>query len=158
MKRIKLTQNKNALVDDEDFDFLSQWKWTLRNGYAARSIYLGGGRKNQKSKSIYMHRLVRKVPSTLEVDHINGNKLDNRKVNLRKVTSSQNKCNRPLQRNNSSGLRGVIWNKQRGKWMAQIKSKNQYHYLGLFTEKKDAALAYNKKAVEFFGNFARPNL
>jgi hypothetical protein len=158
MKKIILTQGKFALVDDEDFEWINQWKWTVRNGYPSRTIYLGGGRKNQTSEYIYMHRIVNNTPKNSYTDHINRNKLDNRKCNLRTVTNQQNCCNRELQDNNTSGFRGVTWNNQRSKWMAQIKANSKYYYLGLFIDKIDAAKAYDKAAIKFFGNFSNPNL
>lgn len=88
-----------------------------------------------------------------EVDHKNGNGLDNRKCNLRIATSSQNKANTKIRRDNTSGFKGVIWHKASNKWMARVADK----YLGLFRSKYEAAKAYNQKAKEMFGEFARLN-
>lgn len=158
MKKIALTKGGFALVDDTDFEFLSQWKWTVRNGYSARTVYLGGGRKNQKSKHIYMHSLLNETPNGMETDHINRNKLDNRRENLRTTTRQQNSCNRVLQDNNTSGFRGVSWNRQRNKWMSQIKAFRKNYYLGLYSNKNDAARAYDKAALNLFGEFSKLNI
>jgi len=158
MKKIPLTKGKFAFVDDEDFESLNKWKWAYSSlGYAKRTEYLGGGRKNQKSRGFYMHRVILKTPKGFETDHINRNGIDNRKCNLRIVTRQQNGCNRALQPNNTSGYRGVTWHKDRKKWMAQIKAKRKHYYLGLFNNKKDAARAYNSAAIRHFGKFAEIN-
>ena len=100
MKKIKLTQGKVALVDDGDFEWLSQWKWTYKNGgYAYRSI----GSKGH----IFLHRAIMKSPKNLEIDHINGNGLDNRRSNLRFATHKQNIRNQQKQKNRTSKYKGV---------------------------------------------------
>jgi len=88
------------------------------------------------------------------VDHINRNRLDCREENLRLTTNQQNICNQGLHKNNTSGYKGVYWEKKANKWHAQIMYNRKCLYLGLFKDKKEAALAYNKKAVELFGKFA----
>lgn len=153
MNKISLTQGKHALVDDKDFERLSQFKWHLRhNGYAARnkSRKVGGG-------TIFMHRIVLGAPKGMESDHINGDKLDNRRKNLRICTSSQNKANRNKQSNNSSGFKGVRFNVERGKWCAFIGFKGRSFNLGRFKYRKEAIVAYNKAAKKHFGEFALLN-
>src|SRR3990167_164487 len=109
MKKIKLTQNKYALVDDEDFKELNQSKWLCdSSGYAGRDV---GGRKNKKR--ILMHRLLNNTPKGFHTDHINRDKLDNRKENLRTTTCSQNILNSKLSKKNTSGHKGVEWYKNR---------------------------------------------
>lgn len=93
-----------------------------------------------------------------EIDHINQNPSDNRICNLRECTHSQNLANVGLLSNNTSGLRGVYWQKQKERWRAQIKIKQKSFHLGLFTCKYEAARAYNEKALEFFGKFAYQNI
>jgi hypothetical protein len=150
-KEIKLTQGKLALVDDEDFEWLNQWKWYYHDGYALR-MSLGSNRK-----SIRMHRIIMNTPDNMEPDHINGNTLDNRKYNLRNCTHAENLCNSKIQINNASGYKGVSWNKQRKKWSVKI-VKNQIHiFLGLYISKEDAINVYNKKAKELFGEYAKLN-
>ena len=90
MKTIPLTQGKVAIVDDEDYTWLMQWKWHSSYGYAMRRERTWSG----KQKGIFMHRVVNKTPLGLETDHINRNKLDNRKENLQSVTHQENTCNK----------------------------------------------------------------
>lgn len=135
MMKIKLTRGKYVLIDSEDFEYLNQWKWYYASpGYAARDI---GGRKNKKR--ILMHRLLNKTPNDLVTDHINHNKLDNRKSNLRTVTQRQNTYNCLLSKNNSSGTNGVHWYKNR--WVAAIKVNYKTIYLGRFSLLSDAIVA-----------------
>jgi hypothetical protein len=151
MKKIPLTQNKYAIVDDEDFEFLSQYRWHYTHyGYAARRDYSKGG----NGVIIYMHKLLLKGKS---IDHINNQKLDNRKINLRIANKSANGCNRGKQNNNTSGYKGVYFNKTAQKWQAFITYKKESHYLGLFSQPVEAALIYNKKALELHGKFANLN-
>ena len=158
MKKIELTKGKYALVDDEDFDFLNQWKWHWHDdrggGYAERAC-----RESGKSKHIKMHRLLLKIPSGFEPDHIDGNGLNNQKLNLRIATASQNQINRGKQKNNTSGFKGVYLRRDRKKrWRAQIKFHRIIKHIGYFSSKEEAALAYNKAAVEYFGEFAKLNV
>lgn len=146
MKYIELTKGKQAIVDDEDFEYLSQWKWLFDSNYARRSVGSKG-----KQKCIYMHKLLINCPQNRKGDHINGNKLDNRKFNLRIATVSENGMNRKVNKNNKSGLKGVSF--FGGRWRAYI----QKRFLGYFPTKEKAAIAYNKAAQEYFGEFARLN-
>lgn len=149
MKKIPLTRGMFALVDDEDYEFLSQWKWFCdSNNYAARGC----------KERILMHRLINKTPEGLDTDHINGNRLDNRRSNLRSAHRWQNAVNRPRQSNNTSGFKGVSLHKRNGKWQAWvIQNKIQYH-LGYFQTKYDAAAAVDREALKRTGEFARLNL
>jgi hypothetical protein len=161
MKEKKLTQGQVALVDDDNFGWLNSFKWfahkddfKYNNGYyAVKKINKGG-----KSYMQCMHRLILNInDSKLLVDHINGNKLDNRKENLRIATKSENGRNRDRQSNNKSGFKGVHWNKQFGKYRAQIMLNNKTTYIGLYTNPVEAAKAYDLKAKELHGEFARLN-
>lgn len=140
MKNIKLINNKGiALVNDEDFDYLNQWSWHLsKKMYAAN-----------KSR-IYMHRLIMETPKGYVTDHINRNTLDNRRVNLRIITNSQNLMNREKSKKNTSGYKGVTWNKERNKWKAQIGFNNKNIFIGRFSTREEAAQAYNLKSKELF--------
>lgn len=129
MKKIKLTQGKYALVDDEDYEWLSQWKWHYNKGYAVRGVFNG---KNMSK--IRLHREVAKMKPGEITDHINRNKLDNRKSNLRSVTVSQNR------RNVKS--KGYSWDKKMNKWKAQIQIHRKKIYLGSFTSERSARKAY----------------
>ncbi len=161
MKKIPLTQGKVAIVDDEDYEELSQFKWFAQKEpctyYAARRIYLGNGAKNPKQKTIRMHRLLMNAKKKQEVDHINGNGLDNRKSDLRLCTHSENARNRRLRLGGSSLYKGVYWHKSRKKWQSQIVFNYQIKYLGRYDNEIEAAKAYDYAAKELFGEFALTN-
>lgn len=151
MKQIPLTQGRFALVDDEDYDELSKYTWNygMPQGYAARKI-------GYRGKKVYMHRQILDAPPKIDVDHINGNKLDNRRVNLRLVTRSQNLYN-AAPRGGSSRFKGVCWNKPLGKWVASIQINRKLVHLGVFTDEIEAAKTYNRAATEHIGEYARLN-
>lgn len=150
-KTIELTQSKFTLVDYEDYEYLSQFKWQFNKGYARRSW-----RKNNKIFNMSMHRAIMNPSEKEQIDHINGDKLDNRKENLRICTSTGN--NRNVNSHKGiSGYKGVHWYKKVGKWAAFITINYKHKYLGSFNEKADAALAYNKAAKKYFGEFAKLN-
>jgi len=151
MKQIPLNKGKFALVDDEDFDTLSQKKWFVStDGYAVRQ-----DTKNGAHLHVRMHRVIVNAPSAMQVDHADGNRLNNQKSNLRLATKADNMRNRKMQRNNTSGYRGVF--KAGSKWASAICFENRLINLGYFTDILDAARAYNEKARELFGEFARLN-
>jgi hypothetical protein len=156
MAKIKLSQEKYALVDREDFDWLNQWKWSCVKGnkYAGRKQWQQG---ENKSKHIYMHRLIMGAKGKIQVDHINRNGLDNRKSNLRLATDTQNKHNHKLIKTNKTGYHGVYWDKQMGKWGAGISINGKHQALGYFTDIKEGARAYDISAIENRGEFAQTN-
>jgi hypothetical protein len=140
-----------AMVDDEDFDRLNQWKWHRGpSGYVARHIWSRG-----RSVRFRMHREILNCPGGYEVDHINGNPLDNRKSNLRICTKSENQWNKGLGKDNTSGFKGV--SAERGKWQARIRVKTVRRHLGLYETPLEAALAYDAAALELHGEFAKTN-
>lgn len=147
MKKIKLTQGKFALVDDEDFEFLNQFKWCLAAGgrYARTGI---GPRKN--NKKIYMHHLVLGMPKVIkgkiEVDHKNQNKLDNQKHNLRIINRSLNILNNfNPRKDNRSGFRGICLDKRINMWIASIQFEGRPMYLGRFNTPQEANEVYLDK-------------
>lgn len=157
MQKIPLTQGQVALVDDSDCEFLSQWKWYAKkdrsgNFYATRQC-------PGKPHLIYMHReiLRLKYNDGQQADHKNHNTLDNRRNNLRICTRQENQRNRKLSLNMSSVYKGVYWNKPRRKWRAYIRINKIAKHLGYFDSEKEAALAYDKVAEEYFGEFAHLN-
>lgn len=156
MKEIPLTQGFVALVDDEDYEWLSQWKWCAqmhRNApRAVRSVTVDG-----KHKTVLMHRQIMDAPSDRQVDHINHDTLFNCKRNLRLCTHAQNLVNRYKMRGCSSRYKGVVWDKPRKKWRAQITVSNHVTNLGRFDREKDAARAYNVRAGKEWGEFALLN-
>ena len=150
MKRIKLTQGKFALVDDEDFAKLSKYKWHSLKGtntfYAARGFRLR------------MHRFILNAKEGQEIDHRDGNGLNNQKSNLRFCTHSQNNMNqRKLKKNLSSKYKGVSWHKNKKKWAVSIYIDGKNKYLGDFKDETDAAEAYNEAAMKYYGEFANLN-
>ena len=157
MKEIQLTQGKVALVDDEDFEYLNQWKWFANNMkgnfYAVRAITVS----KCKQKSISMHRLIMKPEKENVIDHLDGNSLNNQKNNLRICTHAENMRNSKIYSNNTSGFKGVYWHKQTAKWMAYIRINNKQLHLGLFIDPKEAARAYNAAAIKHHGEFANLN-
>ena len=152
MKKIFLTQNKVALVDDEDYEYLNQWKW-----YAHKK-----GKKwyaeSWTGYKIKMHTLIMNTPINFEVDHKDHNGLNNQKYNLRICTHSQNVKNSSKRSDNTSGYKGVFWYKQTNKWAAGISVNNKRIHLGYFEHKEDAAKAYNIAAIEHHGEFAQLNI
>lgn len=152
MKEIKLTQGKVALVDDDDFEYLNQWKWFYHQKYAER--YLS---KFSSRKLLLMHRVIINTPDGMETDHINNNGLDNRKYNLRICSKSENQHNSKIRKNNTSGYKGVTWSKSHKKWQAQLSMNRIKKYLGCFNKSVDAAIAYDNAAIKFYGNFACTN-
>lgn len=149
MKYILLTQNKKAVLDDEDYTKFSSKKWFFDGRYASR--------KNNKEGKVYLHRLIMGNPNKLLIDHINRNFLDNRKSNLRICTKSQNGMNRSKQKNNTSGFKGVHWDKTNKRWIVSIKKDNLHINLN-FINKVDAINKYNQLAKRYFGEFAYLNL
>jgi hypothetical protein len=149
MKKILLTQGKYTLVDNEDYNELSKYNWCFNGGYAKRGT--------SKKGHFKMHRVILKAKKGHEIDHIDGNGLNNQKINLRIATRTQNQMNRVIQKNNQSGFKGVCWDKKSKKWLSQIRIKTHTKFLGYFVNLRDAAIEYNKAAKKYFGDFANLN-
>lgn len=154
MKIITLTQNKFAKVDDDDFEDLSRYKWCYgAHGYAFRSVYIDG-----KRKTVYMHRDVNKTPDGFFTDHINGDKLDNTKKNLRTCTSSQNQMNSRIRKKKSEYPRGVYYysNPKQNKkpWKASLNINGKTKYLGTFETMELALQARIKAEKIWYGEFS----
>ena len=141
MKKIKLTQGKFALVDDKDFEWLNQWKWYFNSGYAVRGC----------SKRILMHRVINNTPDDLITDHINQNKLDNRKCNLRTGTKSLNNFNTKVRKDNSSGVKGIFWSKKHNNWRPVISKEGKKYCFGLYEKLEDAIFERNRMIGEIYG-------
>jgi hypothetical protein len=148
VKRIPLTRGLFAIVDDEDFDALVQFKWCVAgSGYAATA---------RNRKITYMHRVLLDAPNGVEVDHINGDRLDNRRINLRLCTKSQNNQARRTQPG-ASGFIGVSWYAPRHTWCARVYANGRKVYCRYFTTPEAAARARDAAAREHHGDFARLN-
>lgn len=147
MRLIPLTQGKFAIVDDEDYEYLSQFKWyagkSRKTYYAQRGAWIDG-----ELKTVKMHHVIMGKKPGFVVDHINGNGLDNRRENLRLVTPRQNLQNRHITR--TSQYPGVCWRKDTRKWNAWIRIGKRNVNLGSFNDEYQAFLAY-KYAVEQLG-------
>lgn len=163
MKKIfchgKNGKGKFSLVDDEDYDYLNQWKWYSDNkGYIRRREYIkGSGRKNKKQRSFSIHGVLMKPPKGMIVDHENHKVYDNQKKNLRIVTNSQNQANRIPTKNTKSKYKGVVWFKTQKLWCARIRVNYKQITLAYFKKEKDAAKAYNEAAIKYFGKYAMVN-
>ncbi len=157
MKRIPLTKGKFALVDDEDYKWLNQWKWhafkqkTTNCWYARRII-----NTYEERFSLGMHRDILKPKKENDCDHIDGNGLNNRRSNLRECTRSQNSQNQ-VSTCGSSKYKGVCWDKDKKKWLASIYWKGKNVYLARTNNEEDSAIYYNVAAQFLFGEFARLN-
>jgi hypothetical protein len=156
MKTIPLTQGKFAIVDDEDFEYLNQWKWhavKMHNLYYAAHVNVAYGSKRE---NVFMHRLILKTPKGLFVDHRDRNGLNNQKDNLRNCTNQQNMQNRKISYKNKYGYKGIQLVKS-GRWIAHISVNGTNQHIGTYDTPEQAARAYDNKAVEIYGEFARTN-
>jgi len=156
MKEIQLTQGKVAQVDDEDYEFLNQWKWcAAKSGntfYAIRTMINNGNRRTTR-----MHRLILNAPIGIDVDHRDCYGLNNQRYNLRFCTMPQNQMNQRPCANASSIFKGVSWSKKGKVWVSYIYNNYKRFHLGSFKSEIEAAKKYDEAAFNFFGEFARTN-
>lgn len=151
MKKITMTGGRIVKVDDEDFELLNESRWsfnTAGTGYACRHMIVAG-----KHFGILMHRVIMNAPKGVEVDHIDGNSLNNQKKNLRLCSRSENMRNQSSKKNNATGIKGV--GLVRGRFRARIKIYGKKIHLGYFLKLKDAAHAYNAASRKYHGTFGR---
>lgn len=156
MKEIKLTKDQIALVDDEDYEDLSKYRWQARpwkyGWYASRRC---------KDGCVYMHRQIMNATQKELIDHEDTNGLNNQKWNLRKATRKDNGGNRSTKVQTITNLKGVgikVFAKGNIMYRAYIHINKKYKHLGYFDRAKDAAKAYDQAAMTYFGNFAKQNM
>jgi hypothetical protein len=148
---IPITRALKTIVSDDDGDF-GEYAWSYSSGYACR--------KTNENQNIRLHRLIlervigRQLTAGEYCDHINGNRLDNRRENLRLADQSQNAQNSHLRNDNKSGVRGVFWEKSTGKWRAVIKQHGKQISIGRFVEFGDAVSARRDLELKLFGEFS----
>lgn len=158
MKLIPLTRGLFAEVDDEDFEWLNQWKWHAQKHatthYAARIHCFENTRT-----TIMMHQLIiGDHPLKLKADHKDCNGLNNQRSNLRFCTISQNSMNKRKRLNCASIYKGVTWHKKSNRWVSRINKNGKTIYCKFFISELEAAKQYDIWALEIFGEFARPNI
>lgn len=160
MMKISLSKGQVAIVDDAEFEKVSAFDWCAKyvpctkSFYAVRneSIVIGGVKKR---RTMSLHRFIMglKYGDKRQVDHQNHDTLDNRRANLRVCTHVENARNVRMHSNNSSGYRGVTWNRDRKKWLAQAQLNSKQRYLGLFDTKEKASRAYEEFTDKHHGEF-----
>jgi hypothetical protein len=152
--------NKEVIIDKEDYNKIKNYRWGLAfdkhiNGFYVKTDVFDD---NKKHYTLLLHRVILNLTnSKMQGDHKDCNTLDNRKQNLRECTTIQNSINKRVRKDNTSGYKGVSWDKQHKLWKAYIYFNKKQIYFGLFKDKIEAALAYNKAASKYFGEFARLN-
>jgi hypothetical protein len=150
---IPLTQGKVALIDDEDFERVNQFKWC--------ALKTRGGKfyaeRKENGQHVYLHRFLMDAPADMEVDHIDHNRLNCQKHNMRLATNAGNAKNAVKHRDNTSGFKGVSFNKGCGKYQSQIRADGVRHFLGYYDDPTEAARAYDAAARKLHGDFAVAN-
>lgn len=157
---IPLTLGYEAIIDAADVPLVEGWCWramvsrrkdgSVYTVYARRSFRLNG-----KMETAYLHRQVSGEVSGMDVDHLDGNGLNNRRANLRHATRSQNMHNQRISASNTSGYKGVVWSKAAQKWQAQIKINRKCKVIGYFVRVEDAADAYATASAALHKGFGR---
>jgi len=156
MKKMELSQNKMALVDDMDYEWLSQWKWSYKKGRHTGYAVRCNSKDENKTSTVYMHREIAlrtfgEINDNL-VDHLDGNGINNQRCNLRITSLSNNNQNRTIKNH-----LGICFHERAGKWQAKISKDNKAYHLGLFDSEKEALRAYDEKARELYGFHAKTN-
>jgi len=151
---IPLTQNQNAIVDANDFNWLNQWNWCASWNPKTKSFY---AMRRHSGQHIKMHRFILNCQGKEEGDHIDKNTLNNRRKNIRRCTHAENSRNIGPTACNPSGKKGVYWSKARGKWESKLEFNGKRIWVGRFTSIEEAANAYDRTAKKYFGEFAHLN-
>lgn len=151
---VPLTKGYTALIDADDVPLVEDWNWHAVVGattvYAARGMSAGG-----KSRTIILHRVLISAPDGMDVDHINGDGLDNRRANLRIATRMENLCNKSIYCNNKSGFKGVYWDRHNKRWRSRIWLNRKQHSLGSHATAEAAHEAYVAGSARIHGEFGR---
>jgi len=158
--RIPLTHGYETIIDASDLELVVKYDWFARVRHKAdgsiRTVYAVRSKKIvRKTRMVGIHRAILNAPDGVEVDHIDGDGLNNRRSNLRLASRAQNQKNKGRPISNSSGVKGVTWCAERGKWQAQISDANKHYNLGRFDKIEDAAAAYAAASAKFHGEFGR---
>jgi len=156
MKKIPISKHSHyALVDDDDYDELSKYKWFDMAGYAVRQVYeKGSGRSNRKVRTIRMHRLILGFPDGT-IDHIDGNRCNNQKSNLRVCSPGENALNAKVRTDNTSGFKNVLWNKQKQKWQVKLHVGGYQRHCGFYNLLEEAIGAAHTFRLFYHKDFAR---
>lgn len=158
MKEIKLTQGKVVLIDDEDYELVSKYKWCAIKSYCGIFYAIANIYKNKKRTTLFMHRLIMGINDRkLDIHHADEDGLNNQKNNLKVMTRSQHHMTKNKRKNCSSKFKGVTWYKQDKKWQAEIQVNGHKKYLGRFDSEEEAAKTYNIVAQKYFDEFVKLN-
>jgi len=153
---VRLTQGFDALIDLADLFLIAPYRWCVRR--TGRSLYAQTMvSKDGRKRPLRMHHLIQPLLPGELTDHRNRNGLDNRRSNLRKATKADNQRNQPRKSTNTSGFRGVSWDRNQSKWVANIKMNYRHFYLGAYDLPEQAARAYDRAARQYHGEFASLN-
>lgn len=162
MKQIPLTQNQVTFVDEKDFEFINKFKWRASKAQSSLGKFYvtkKTPRINVKvGKTIYMHRVLMNAKKGQIIDHKDGNGLNNQRSNLRFATAANNARNMAISKRNKTGFKGISWKKDMKKWQVRISFNYKDICIGSFSDKIEAARAYNIAAIKYHGEFARLNV
>jgi hypothetical protein len=147
---IPLKSGDIALIDKEDYILVKMFSWHIKN----KNGYVQSARNKINKKRILLHRLILNPQDNKDIDHINGNILDNRKSNLRVCTNKENHWNTDLKKSNKSGYKGVSWDKEKEKWYTSIRLNEKTISLGRYNTAEEASEAYKKASLEHHKEFS----
>jgi len=152
---IPLSQGQSAIVDDVDYEWLSQWKWSAQKG--SHSFY---AMRHDQGKLVLMHRVINETPEGSVTDHKDGNGLNNQRSNLRTATQLQNMMNRAPKKGGTSVHKGVwfdgsVGTRNKNQWRSAIRLNGKLKYLGRFATEDEAGAAYQEASRHHFGEFHR---
>ena len=159
-REIPLTQGKKTKVDPDIYDAYAWVGFRSDGRYVVKKVSTRAPAEFKTRSRMFLHNAIMRPPEGMVVDHINGDGYDNRRANLRICTPKQNSANLGMMSNNTSGYKGVHLFRSKGHtyWRAVIRCNDKLQSLGLFKNKHEAARAYNERALEIWGEFARPNV